>query len=187
MLVSICSEATRLVHQVIELCTFSYEWEVSWQHPQELALNSGGSFLHRWLHSSQDPSCASGKGTESAWSSSGQSSWQALRWCCPSPPLPFHRSQQVRSHSLDPQLPPHGRGSHQGTADLWTCSSVRSGAGIRHCHGKSVDPRKLCHQWKSWIQWYHSPTVPPRASRRWCCPLLHWVSGRGQNHSRIVF
>lgn len=39
MLVSICSEATWLVHQISELCTFSYEWEVSWQHPQELALN----------------------------------------------------------------------------------------------------------------------------------------------------
>lgn len=39
MLVSIRSEATWLVHQISELCTFSYEWEVSWQHPQELALN----------------------------------------------------------------------------------------------------------------------------------------------------
>lgn len=39
MLVSTRSEATWLVQRVSELCTFSYEWEASWQHPQELALN----------------------------------------------------------------------------------------------------------------------------------------------------
>ena len=40
MLVStLSSEATWLVHQVSELCTFSYEWGVSWQRPQELAMN----------------------------------------------------------------------------------------------------------------------------------------------------
>lgn len=38
MLVSTSLRVTWLV-QVNEVCTFSYEWEVSWQHPQELALN----------------------------------------------------------------------------------------------------------------------------------------------------
>lgn len=148
-------------------------------------LTSGGSFLRRWLRSSRDPSCASGKGTESAWSSAGQSSSWAPRWCCPSPPLPSHPSQRARSRSLDPQLPAHGCRSRWDTAGLWTCSNWKPGGGTHHCRETNVGPGTPCHRWRNWIQWHRRPAAPPRAAVERKHEWSEMAGPRGLSHSPL--